>query len=77
VVSAEELCDLYYALKRKLESSIDNHWKNYPDSYEENEKNALKLMRTLAPYAHQNFQTDEEELKFRLRTLVEAATKQK
>ena len=46
-ITEYEARDIYSALKRGLEHTIEEHWKNYPDSFERNESSRLHMMTTL------------------------------
>jgi hypothetical protein len=43
-LSPEEAIDLYYALKRQIEHTIETHWVNYPDSYDKSEARRLHML---------------------------------
>lgn len=43
-LTPEEAIDVYYDIKRGLESTIDTHWVNYPDSYAHGEVRRLNIL---------------------------------
>lgn len=68
-ISNNEAYTLYATLKRALEQTIKDHWKNYPDAYKEREQERLYMMRELARFTGNDFNYDSAELDKLLATL--------
>lgn len=58
-LSPEEAIEVYYALRRQLEHTIETHWVNHPDSYERSESMRLHLISQL----HRSVGHDDNPLK--------------
>lgn len=73
-LSQEEAIDIYYAMKRAIEDTIDTHWHNHPDSYEELESRRLHILVELGRSV--GYDRDVlTELRERLVAKIKAATK--
>ena len=69
-ITRNEAYTLYSTIKHGLEDRIRDHWKNYPDSYEQQEGDRLDMLRELARFTNNNFNYDQAELKKLLASLT-------
>lgn len=51
-ITDEEAIDLFHALKRDLEYTIDTHWNRHPGVYSKQAASRLHMMRELSRLMH-------------------------
>jgi len=75
-VDGDEIRELYNSLVRRVEHTIDTHWIQYPDSFNQYEQLSLQLIRSLAGYTGQDASEVIQGLEDRLKSSVDARGKE-
>lgn len=65
-ISESEARTLYGTIRIGLERTIDDHWKNHPDSYERNEAERIHMLRELGRATGNSADYDLKDLRTRL-----------
>lgn len=70
-VSQEEAIDLFYALRRDLEHTIDTHWCYHPGVYSQQSNAKLQMMRELSRmFGYDQYHATVADLNIRLELAV-------
>lgn len=72
-ISDDEACDLFHAIKRDLEYTIDSHWVMHPGVYSQQAASRLHMMRELSRLMHSEaYASTMVDLNLRLERAVKA-----
>lgn len=69
-LTSDECFTLYGTLRSGLIYTIETHWFNYPDSFEQQEQMRLQMMKTISRATGANYEWDFAELKKTLAACV-------